>query len=167
MKRLLWMIVFPAFLAVTACGWLFADERMDSAEAFFKSYVDGGNNADPMIIDYFADDARIIAVRHPLEGESVRVGSTGARHKIFLKKMLLHARVSKAMTRAVTTFSDVAYNPEEGCVRITALRHVAPKNATTPYSLLICKDDSNEWRIQEELMEIKEVSDSQTSSVSP
>ncbi|MFA5260320.1 MAG: hypothetical protein WC450_03735, partial [Candidatus Omnitrophota bacterium] len=143
MKRRLWIIVFWAFLAVTAGGGVAADELLDSAGAFFKSYVDGGNRADLYIIDYFADDARIVAVRHLREGGTAKIGTTGEKHKKFLMKMRRHARAIKTTTQTLTTFSDVAYNLENGCVRITALRHVTPKETTTPYSLLICKNDSN------------------------
>ena len=161
MKRELRVVGVLAFLLVAACGGVCADELLDSAEAFFKSYVDGGNKAASFIVDYISDDARIVTLRHTREGETYRIETTGVKHKKFLKKMRLHARVSKITSRTVTSFSDITYKPEDGCVRITASRHVEPKGTVTPYSLLVCKDEGNEWRIKEELVEIKEVPDAQ------
>lgn len=157
MKRGLWVIAILAFLAAMAGGGAFADELMTSAEAFFKSYVDGGNHADSDIIDYFADDARILAVRHLRDGGTARIGTTGEKHKEYLKKTRRRARMSKVAMGTLTTFSDVAYNLEEGCVRITASRHVSPAQMTTPYSLLICRDGNKQWRIQEEIIETEEL----------
>jgi len=81
MMKALRIIVLWASLAVWAGGAVFADELMDSAEAFFKSYVDGGNQASASVVNYFADDARIIAVRHLPEGGTVRIETTGEKHK--------------------------------------------------------------------------------------
>lgn len=155
MKKILRSVVLWGSLAVLAGGPVFAEELMDSAGAFFKKYVDGGNQASAAIINYFADDARIVAVRHLPEGGTVRIETTGEEHKKLLKKTRLRARVSKISMQALTTFSDVAYTLEDGCVRITAVRHVSPRQTMTPYSLLICRKDGREWRIKEEIMEIQ------------
>ncbi len=166
MTKALQIIVLWASLAVWGGGAAFADELMDSAEAFFKSYVDGGNQASASIVNYFADDARIVAVRHLPEGGTVRIETTGEKHKKMLRKTRLRARASKVSMQALTTFSDVAYNLENGCVRITAVRHVSPRQTTTPYSLLICRKDGKDWSIKEEIIELKQFPDA-TLAVEP
>ncbi|HPB68029.1 MAG TPA: hypothetical protein PLT76_03385 [Candidatus Omnitrophota bacterium] len=159
MMKALRIIVLWASLAVWAGGAVFADELMDSAEAFFKSYVDGGNQASASVVNYFADDARIIAVRHLPEGGTVRIETTGEKHKKMLRKTRLRARASKISMQALTTFSDIAYDLEDGCVRVTAVRHVSPRQTTTPYSLLICRKDDKDWCIKEEIIELKQIPD--------
>ncbi len=149
-------VVLCSFICLSGAAVMAEEEALKAAKIFFESFVEGGENVEPNIVDYFADDAKIIAIRQVGDNEPQRIVTNGRRHKEYLRRAFKRAKIKKLTGKKGSSFSDVFYAMEGECVRISALRHSEFRRTETLYSLLVCQDSQGEWRIMEEINEIKE-----------
>lgn len=145
----MFIVVCTAFLTISSQGA--ESESIKQAQRVFDAYVVLGDTFDPKAVDLYSDAARIQMKIVSADGSVRELAIPTAQFKKIVREAMPVAR-DRGDTN---TFSEVKYSVEGNAVRITMKRYSVMNKYTVPHSMLVAQGESGEWKIVEELSELK------------
>lgn len=136
--------LFSFVLTVSAL----ADDTAD-ALAVFKEYVARSDRFDVAIADLYADDAVIKAKRLSPDGRMQTFMFTGRQWKALIPQAIPLAQQLDERN----SFQDVSVKPSNTGIMITARRYSRVEDSTTPWAILVTKQQTGGWKISAEIIE--------------
>ena len=121
----------------------------DAARTLFGKYQSLERSFDPAAADLYCDTALIRNTRTYPDGQKRALELPAPKYKELIRTAMPIAKLKGDYS----TYSAVAYAPENGNVRITATRYSVLKQYASPLSLLVGPCNGGAWAVLEELSE--------------
>ena len=152
MKALLLSMIMVCLATAEVTAKAEEDDPIESARAFFETYVELEHAFDPALAGLYSDDAVIKNTRRYPTGQVRVLELPGARYKTLIREAMPLAKERGDKS----TFSEVTIDlNESGSVTIRASRYSQLKDYTSPIEITVLPNGDGDWLI------VKEESESQ------
>ena len=135
------------FLACFLIAIPAAAQDHSQAEAVFDQYQSKEKEFDASVADLYCDTAIMRNVRSYPDGQQRTLELPASKYKELIRAAMPLAKAKGDYS----TYSGVAFAPENGNIRVTATRYSMSKKYSSPISLLIGDCGSDSYGILEEL----------------
>jgi len=123
--------------------------RLVTARALFDRYVALERSFDPAMADLYAPDATIRNRRSYPTGQVRELTIPAPQYKELVRRAMPLAKAQNDTNR----YSDCAYAPEAGRIRIRCIRYSERKNYSSPMELLVGPNATGAWLVFAEISE--------------
>ena len=135
----------------TLSSAVFADSVQD-ALGFFNSYVEAANNYNPVIVDMYSPDAKIIRQVVKPDGTTVDINTDTAT---YIKQMKLGQAGAKLRHYKNNYTNIIAIPLKDGAYKISSLRQPSGETYKLKTYMVVKKQPNGKWLIIEEMMQTK------------